>query len=159
MARKEASGLTAKQERFCREYVIDLNGAQAAKRAGYSETAANVRAAKLMANPLVAARVKELTQTIADKLGLTAEYVLRGLMATAESCNAIVVTGDPTKIAGAAAGANRSHELLGKYLGIFVDKSNMELSGPDGAPLSVQVVKRYDKGHDTAAVEAGAQSA
>ena len=32
--------LTAKQEAFCREYLIDLNGTQAAIRAGYSEKSA-----------------------------------------------------------------------------------------------------------------------
>ena len=31
------SKLTAKQEKFCYEYVIDLNATQAALRAGYSE--------------------------------------------------------------------------------------------------------------------------
>lgn len=33
--------LTAKQERFCREYIIDLNATRAAIRAGYSEKTAN----------------------------------------------------------------------------------------------------------------------
>ena len=33
-------GLTPKQARFCEEYVIDLNGKQAAIRAGYSQRSA-----------------------------------------------------------------------------------------------------------------------
>jgi phage terminase small subunit len=32
--------LTLKQEMFCREYLVDLNGTQAAIRAGYSEDTA-----------------------------------------------------------------------------------------------------------------------
>ena len=35
-AAKSAPKLTAKQEIFCKEYLIDLNGTQAAIRAGYS---------------------------------------------------------------------------------------------------------------------------
>ena len=34
--------LTDKQERFCQEYLIDLNATQAAKRSGYSEKTAQI---------------------------------------------------------------------------------------------------------------------
>jgi len=42
--------LTAKQERFCREYVIDLNGTQAAIRSGYSSKGADVQACRMLGN-------------------------------------------------------------------------------------------------------------
>ena len=38
--------LTAKQQRFCDEYLIDLNATQAAIRAGYSEKTARQIAAE-----------------------------------------------------------------------------------------------------------------
>ena len=45
-AAKSAAKLTAKQERFCQEYMIDLNATQAALRSGYSaKTAGSVGAA------------------------------------------------------------------------------------------------------------------
>ena len=40
--------LTAKQQRFCDEYLIDLNATQAAIRAGYSTKYANTNASKLL---------------------------------------------------------------------------------------------------------------
>ena len=39
-AAKSAAKLTAKQERFCQEYMIDLNATQAAIRSGYCEKTA-----------------------------------------------------------------------------------------------------------------------
>lgn len=42
--------LTAKQERFVAEYLIDLNATQAAIRAGYSENGANRQASQLLSN-------------------------------------------------------------------------------------------------------------
>lgn len=42
--------LTAKQKRFCDEYLIDLNATQAAIRAGYSQKTANEQGARLLAN-------------------------------------------------------------------------------------------------------------
>ena len=43
---KELS-LTPKQARFAQEYLVDLNGTQAAIRAGYSQRTANELAARL----------------------------------------------------------------------------------------------------------------
>ena len=37
---KNVKNLTARQERFCREYIIDYNATKAAVRAGYSEKTA-----------------------------------------------------------------------------------------------------------------------
>ena len=45
--------LTAKQQRFCDEYLIDLNATQAAIRAGYSEKAARQIATENMAKPSI----------------------------------------------------------------------------------------------------------
>ena len=50
--------LTPKQQRFCEEYLIDLNGTQAAIRAGYSEKTAEVQGSRLLSN----AKVKEYLQ-------------------------------------------------------------------------------------------------
>ena len=45
--------LTAKQQRFCDEYLIDLNATQAAIRAGYSEKTARQIATENMAKPSI----------------------------------------------------------------------------------------------------------
>jgi len=73
--------LNDKQERFCREYVIDLNGTQAAIRAGYSEKTANEQAAALLAKLSIKQRVKELQDKIGERLDLTADMVVNELKA------------------------------------------------------------------------------
>ena len=56
--------LTAKQKRFCDEYLIDLNATQAAIRAGYSPKTAAASAARLLRN----VKVQEyIAQRMAEK--------------------------------------------------------------------------------------------
>ena len=69
-----------RERRFAHEYVIDLNGEQAAIRAGLAPKSAVVEASKLLRKPNVQAIIAELTKKKADALDLTAERVLRELM-------------------------------------------------------------------------------
>lgn len=71
--------MTPKQKRFCREYVIDFNGTQAAIRAGYSEHSAFVIASQLLRLLKVQKAVAELTAKQAAKQEITAERVLAEL--------------------------------------------------------------------------------
>lgn len=73
--------LNEKQERFCKEYVIDLNGTQAAIRAGYSQETANEQASRLLTNVKVQQRVKELQDSIGKRLEITADMVVAELWA------------------------------------------------------------------------------
>lgn len=66
-------------EIFCREYVIDLNGARAAIAAGYSEKAAKEQASELLTKPNVQAKINELLAKKASKLDISAEKVLMEL--------------------------------------------------------------------------------
>lgn len=68
-----------RDERFAREYVIDLNGEQDAIRAGYAPKSAKVTASRLLTKPNVKAIIAELAKQQADKLDLKAEKVLREL--------------------------------------------------------------------------------
>lgn len=69
VAGQEPGTLTAKQEAFCREYMVDRNAAAAARRAGYSQTRANVSGAELLRKATVLARVRQLQQERFDALG------------------------------------------------------------------------------------------
>ena len=71
------NGLNDKQERFCQEYLVDLNGTQAAIRSGYSPETANEQASRLLAHAKVQARVAELQSKLAKKLEVTQERILR----------------------------------------------------------------------------------
>ncbi|EHT2500070.1 terminase small subunit [Escherichia coli] len=72
--------LTDKQELFAREYLKDLNGTQAAIRAGYSEKTANEQASRLLANVNVQKFVAELKTARVEQTGIDAAYVLRRLV-------------------------------------------------------------------------------
>ena len=52
--------LTAKQEAFCHEYLVDYNPAQAALRAGYDSNNFRKTGYTLRANPTVRERISEL---------------------------------------------------------------------------------------------------
>lgn len=69
--------LTPKQERFCQEYIIDLNATRAAKDAGYSEMTADVQGPRLLGNVTVDARIKELQAVRATRTGITQDRVLQ----------------------------------------------------------------------------------
>jgi phage terminase small subunit len=68
------------RERFCREYIIDLDGTQAAIRAGYSAKTASVQASKdLLRNPHVRARIAFLQAKTVNGLEINAINVVREL--------------------------------------------------------------------------------
>lgn len=72
--------LNAKQEAFCREYIIDLNGTQAVIRAGYSENTANRIASQLLSKLDIQARISELMAERNKRVDINADYVMRRLV-------------------------------------------------------------------------------
>lgn len=112
--------LNPKQERFCQEYIIDLNGKQAAIRAGYSERTAEVQASQLLTKLKVKEKIAELQKKTSDKLELTAEKVLRdieNLRNKAEADNQLSV-------------ALKASELQGKHLKLFTEKIEHDIPEP-----------------------------
>ena len=61
--RDRAESLSASEQRFVQEYLIDLDGAAAARRAGYSERRAKQTAHELLRRPKVAAAIKAGQET------------------------------------------------------------------------------------------------
>ena len=78
--------LTAKQQRFAYEYLIDLNATQAAIRAGYSESGAKQEGSRLLTNVDIKAYINEQAALTAKKTGYDAEWLLDhlGQIATAK---------------------------------------------------------------------------
>lgn len=77
--------LTAKQQAFVDEYLIDLNATQAAIRAGYSAKTANEQAARLLANVSVAEAVRNKQIARAERTQINADWVLTRLAEEAEA--------------------------------------------------------------------------
>jgi len=69
--------LTLKQKRFVDEYMIDLNGTQAAIRAGYSPKTADVIAAENLVKPNISAYLSRRLKERSDRTEITQDRVLK----------------------------------------------------------------------------------
>ena len=79
------SKLTPKQKLFVAEYVVDKNATRAAIRAGYSEKTAHSSGPRLLDNVGVKAEIDKKLAKLEEKVGLTAERVMREVAAIATS--------------------------------------------------------------------------
>lgn len=77
--------INEQHERFCQEYVIDLNATAAAIRAGYAKNSAKVQASRLLTKANIKERISQLQNNIAIKLEITAESVANELASIAFS--------------------------------------------------------------------------
>lgn len=82
--------LTPKQERFVDEYLVDLNAAAAARRAGYSEKTARQIGERLLTNVDVQAAIQERMKVRQQRTEITQDAVLKEL--------ARIVFFDPRKL-------------------------------------------------------------
>lgn len=124
---KDVLPISSKQELFCQEYLKDLNGTQAAIRAGYSANGSDVQATRLLANASVRARVDELLAKRSNKLEITAEKVLRDIEETRVRCmqgeRVLDREGIPTgEWKFEAHAALKASELQGKHIKLFTEK-------------------------------------
>lgn len=71
--------LTPRQQRFVDEYLIDLNGTQAAIRAGYSHRSAAEQSARLLAKVSIAHAVAAAMAARSARTGVTQDRVVREL--------------------------------------------------------------------------------
>lgn len=71
--------LTARQQRFVDEYLVDLNATQASIRAGYSHKGATVRGSELLANRKVAEAISAAKASRAERVQITQDRVLQEL--------------------------------------------------------------------------------
>ncbi|MGR6115037.1 terminase small subunit [Aeribacillus composti] len=167
--------LTAKQKRFIEEYLIDLNATQAAIRAGYSPNTAGAIGHENLNKPEIRARIDQALAERSKRTGINADRVIRELARiafvnpgnlinfdeatvreNASEDDLAAISSVKVKIIPGEAGdiverevrmydKNRALELLGKHLGIFTDK--IELNGSVGV---VQIIDDIPKsgGHE-----------
>lgn len=107
------ANLTDKQKRFCEEYLIDLNATQAAIRAGYSKKTADRIASENLKKLEIQNYLNGLMEKRSEDTGITAEKVVKELEIIAFSDVEITAK---EKI--------KALELLGKHLGMFVERKD-----------------------------------
>lgn len=73
---ENSANLTGKQKKFCEEYILDFNGARAARAAGYSENTDRSIASELLTKPDIQAEIKRLQANLSEILGITKAMVL-----------------------------------------------------------------------------------
>ena len=83
--------MTLKQERFVKEFLLDLNGTQAAIRAGYSEKTARSIAQENLTKPDIVCAIQKAQAERSVTLQITSHGVLAQLMEIAQASIADVV--------------------------------------------------------------------
>jgi phage terminase small subunit len=152
--------LTAKQQMFCDEYLIDLNATQAAIRSGYSVKTANEQGARLLANVSVQEAIaKEMAErskrtginqdrvvlelakmafvniddVVDIKTGAVKENASKDDLACIQSIKykkSEGINGTSVEREVKIADKKSTLELLGKHLGMWNDKFNLTVSVP-----------------------------
>lgn len=135
------AGMTPRQQRFCDEYLIDLNATQAAIRAGYSEKTARVQASENLTKPYIKQYIAERMAEKEEALIAKQDEILRYLTSVlrGESQSEVVVVegqGDgwsEAKLLQKAPDEKeklKAAELLGKRYGLYTDKVQADVIIP-----------------------------
>lgn len=155
--------LTARQQRFVEEYLIDLNATQAALRAGYSENNADKIGSQLLDKTRVVEAIDKAmhersvrTQITQDRVltelwGIATDDISNHLRFYTDSDGAVRMEvndsqkTDTRNVKSVSLGKNgfrfemycRDNALVqvGKHLGMFVERK--EFSGPGGGPIRI----------------------
>ena len=153
--------LTAKQQRFCDEYLIDLNATQAAIRAGYKKSEyTDTNANKLLENTRIKEAIDKAMAERSKRTGINQDRVLLELakMAFVNIDDVVDVNTGAVKkkasrddlaciqsikykrtdgVSGTTverevkiADKKANLELLGRHLGMFKDKLEMDINVP-----------------------------
>lgn len=155
MARK----LTDKQKKFVEEYLIDLNATQSAIRAGYSPKTANEQGARLLANVSIQEAISKAMAERSRRTGINQDRIVQELariafvkitdvvdpdgeintnasdddLACIESYkveDSDSVNGSSSKREVKLASKIKALELLGKHVGMWNDKIQVNVSIP-----------------------------
>ena len=155
--------LTPRQSMFVKEYLVDLNGTQAAIRSGYSPRTANEQAARLLANVNISGAVAAGMAKRAAKVEINADYVLARLAEIDRMDDDMAlkpVSAWPSSWRRYLSGFDvaemkdgqdaigvlkkikwpdkvRNLELLGKHVGVGAFTEKVQLSGPDSGPVQI----------------------
>jgi phage terminase small subunit len=155
--------MNRKRQRFVEEYLIDLNATQAAIRAGYSAKTARSIGQENLTIPDIQNAIDAALAERAKKTEITADRVVQELARIAfvdfrqvtswgpdgvrllssdelsdDEAAIVSEVSETTTETGGSLKVKRydklkALELLGRHLGMFIDKK--ELSGPGGLPL------------------------
>ena len=111
--------MTGKQALFAKEYLVDLNATQAAIRAGYSVKTAEIIGHENLRKPNIAHAIQCEMEERSKRTEISADYVLKSIKRIAEAAEE----------AAEYNAALKGHELIGKHLKLFTDKTEVKHEG------------------------------
>jgi phage terminase small subunit len=140
------SWLTAKQERFVQEYLIDLNATAAYKRAGYkaaSGRSAENAASRLLGNVGVQRAIQAGQQKTIARLQLTADHVVDEIrnLAFSDIGDILDFSGEQPKMKP----ANEISPAARRCISSFKTKRYVEGKGDDAKVVEITEFKLWDK--------------
>ena len=122
--------LLPRQKKFISEYLIDLNGERAAIRAGYSRNSAAVQACRLLKKKSIRNTIEFEMNKWQRRIEIDQDKVIYDLEKTRQAAY----------VAGKYSAAVRCSELMGRHLGMFVDR---QLLGNDvDHPFNIEEAQR-----------------
>lgn len=169
--RSDGTKLTAKQELFIQEYLIDLNATQAAIRAGYSKNTATIIGHENLSKPYIQEAISEAKAQRQERTEITQDMVVKELARIAfldirkafdENGDLLPITDMPEDVARAIGGMDISQlssddETISVLKKIkLIDKKGAlellgrhmamftdkkEVTGPEGKPIQVMAVE------------------
>lgn len=134
---RKADQLTAKEERFCLQYIIHLNASKAAQEAGYSKKTSGIIGFENLNKPKIKERIAELQHQAMLRAELSADMVINELRAMGfYSIKDFISTGNEINDL-----SQMERDLLKPVLGIKVT----ERYDPEGNPITTTELKMVDK--------------
>lgn len=135
MEKKEK--LTPRQQAFVRNVTKGMSGREAAIKAGYAKSSADVTASRLLRNTKVSAKVKANLEKAAETAIVDQAFVLEGLRKVADVCSATYqkegfsgptfrADGTPVMRCVDAASAQAALKTIGQFLGMGKEKEEKD---------------------------------
>lgn len=124
--------LEPRERRFAEEYIIDLNAAGAAKRAGHSEKSARYIGYELLAKPHIQDYIQELNLARSRRTEVTADMVVQEL-----ACIAFAKVTDFIRVET----KTEEHYTLNKVKGLLDED---EEDGDEGKPVEYKAVDVFE---------------
>lgn len=128
----KSSHITPKQQNLIREYLKDYNEARALAAAGYSPSS------KVFYNKAVRKFIQKKLHQSEEETPLSAAITKDWIIIQLKNIYNKCITPEKGRID--ASGANRALELLGRYLGMWIDKMEMSLSIKEVQTYVVQII-------------------
>lgn len=148
--------LTHKEEMFCIEFIVDFNGSQAYKRAGFkvkNDNVARAQASKLLTKPNIEKRIEQLKAERAERTEITADWVLKEAVEVYKMAKGVL----PCVMSYTKDGAmhkmevhktnlkeaNRALEIIGKHVTVKAFEKEIDLG--DNVMFTITLPKELEE--------------